>query len=490
MKPKTLVVLTLLVAALFAFVWFFERDLPSSEERAELADRVLPIEPDEVAAVAIEWNGRALRLERRAAETEGESGGEDDTPAPAAGWRLVEPYEARADDAAVDTLLDALTGLRKARTLEDFDPAAVGLDSPRGAVTLTTADGESRLRVGAGVPGSDNVIVALDGSDDAWVTTASFLAQLDREPEAWRSREVVAVAREEVREVRLTAADAAGAEGSEGGGAAGPVVLERRGERFHLAAPIEDLASADLVDRLLADLATLRSRRFLDDDPRSDAELGLDPPRGTIEATLADGGTIRVELGAPVDGDEAIPTEAAPRNDPRTVYARVDGQRFETVTDLPNALARPAGAWRSPSWSALRSFEVDRIEVSEAGAPDLALERAGVDWRRGSETIPYTAASDLLFALTEAEGATAEVGAPGEPILTVRLASAEGEGEEETLILYGAVEAAGEADGRVHPARSSARSSTLLLPAADVAEVREAIAAVRAAEAEPAEPDP
>lgn len=484
MKPRTLLVLTLLVATLAAFIWFFERELPSSEERAELADRVLPMEPDEVAAVAIEWNGRSVRLERRG----GESGEEEDAPAPPPEWRLVEPYDARADEATVDTLLEALTGLRKTRTLEDFDPSAVGLEAPRGSVTLTTSDGETLLRVGAGVPASDNVIVALQGATDAWVTSGSFLAQLDREAEAWRSRDVVAVAREDVREIRLS--------GSREADTAGPVVLERRGERFYLAEPIEDLASADLVDRLLADIATLRARRFLDDDPRSDAELGLDPPRGTIEVTLEDGGTVRVELGAPVDG-EARPSEAAPRGDPEAVYARVDGQRFETATDLLGALDRPASEWRSPAWSAFRSFEVDRIDVVEPGEGDLALARSGVDWRRVSgssdETIPYTAASDLLFALTEAEGELAQIEAPGEPILTVRLRSVEdgekggGEGGEETLVLYGEIEAAGDGDGAVHPARSSARSSTLLLPAADVAEVLEAIAAVRAAEPAPAD---
>jgi hypothetical protein len=89
--------------------------------------------------------------------------------------------------------------------------------------------------------------------------------------------------------------------------------------------------------------------------------------------------------------------------------------------------------------------------------------------------------SDLLFALTEAAGEVAEAGegtaaaaASGEPILTVRLAPEAG--EEETLTLYA------ERDGRF-PARSSAREATLLLPAAEVAELREAVAAARTAEA-------
>ena len=45
MKPRTVVLLALVVAALGAFIWFVERDLPSSEERAERSRKVLPVEP-------------------------------------------------------------------------------------------------------------------------------------------------------------------------------------------------------------------------------------------------------------------------------------------------------------------------------------------------------------------------------------------------------------------------------------------------------------
>ena len=42
MRPRTLLVLLALVVGIGAFVYFYERELPSSDERAERAKRVLP----------------------------------------------------------------------------------------------------------------------------------------------------------------------------------------------------------------------------------------------------------------------------------------------------------------------------------------------------------------------------------------------------------------------------------------------------------------
>lgn len=465
MKPRSVLLLALVVAALAAFIWFFERDLPSSEEIEERSRKVLPVEADDVEAVVVEWEGETVRLERARREAVvGEDGGEEDAappPAPLVEWRLTEPLRARAERSTVDALLNALAGLDKVRTMEDADPEEVGLAEPRGRVTLVTGEGERTLEIGADVPASDNVLVSLAGEEEVHVTRRSFLTQLDREPGEWRARDVFAVARDDVERVRLTTP-------------AGEVALARRDDRFYLEEPVDDLAAAEAVDRLLSDLVTLRAQRFLDssgEGPPPPEDLGLDPPRAVVVAELAAGGEpLRVELGAPVEGAGGA------------VYARAGGQLFEAATDLDDAAARPPDEWRSRSWTELRSFEVDRVEVVEAGRADpVTLVREGVDWRRGDDTIPYTAASDFLFALTDAEGelAPGAPSAPGDPVLTVTLASEEGAAE--TLTLYAGPE------GEAHPARSSAREAVLLLPPDAVGEVRRTLAEVRSAEPEAAD---
>ena len=53
MRPRTLAALFLVVAGLLAFIWFYERELPSSDERVELAKRVLSVEADDVRGLTL-----------------------------------------------------------------------------------------------------------------------------------------------------------------------------------------------------------------------------------------------------------------------------------------------------------------------------------------------------------------------------------------------------------------------------------------------------
>src|SRR5436190_18822389 len=178
MKPRTLLILLTVVVALGAFIWFYERKLPSSEERAENAKKVVALKEEDVQAVTLETSTGKVTLERTASpageKDEKKKEEEEDADAqgqPAGDWKLVQPMAARADAFAVDGLLDAVTGLQKSRTLEKVDRAATGLDKPRATIHLKTADGETVLRLGAEVPTGGELTAGLDGEDSAAVVS-------------------------------------------------------------------------------------------------------------------------------------------------------------------------------------------------------------------------------------------------------------------------------------------------------------------------------
>jgi hypothetical protein len=465
-RPRTLAVLAVVVGALLAFIYFAEDRVASTDERAAAAKRLVDAEPEEVEALDLQWQGQRIRFER-AAKTgavgeRAEAPGEGPAAAPSARpWRIVEPFVQAADDAAVDRLLTTFTGLEAARDLAGAARQDVGLEPPRGSVSWRTGDGEGTLEIGGAVPASRDVVVAVRGREALAVASDSFLADLSRPPGDWRSRAVVTAARDRIE--RVTVSDA-GAE---------PIVLVRSGETLRLESPVADLVDRELADRLLADLAALRMENFLDPPLPAAAEGALADLAARIEIGVAgEPDSQRIEVGAVTAAGKRI--------------WRAGGQVFESSSNLAATVARPAGEWRSRTWTRFENWRIEKARFEDAaGAFELA--RSDGEWLRDGKGIPFAAASDLLAALTAARAerlvelpaASAGATAPVAPRLTVTLSDADG--NEELLTLYDSRDP----DATMVPARARGREVELLLPRDLVTALESKVAAVRQAATSP-----
>ncbi|HYL05102.1 MAG TPA: DUF4340 domain-containing protein [Thermoanaerobaculia bacterium] len=492
MRPRTLLVLLIVVAALAAFIRFYERDLPSSDERAQRAKKVLDFKKDQVNRVRLTAAGTTVVLERQPAPgaTLGSKGpaaaakpAATKLPEALAGtgaaalgdWRIAQPLLARADAAAVDRLLDSLANLEKTRTLARVAPAEMGLDKPRAVVALSVAGarGETVLEIGAGVPTTTGqAIVAVAGRPQAYVVNDALLADVTRKPGEWRDRQMFHGDRDAVERLAWTV------------GSGPRVVLARRGDRFWLESPLVDRADRDQVEKLLSDLMGLNADTFLDTPPSPAVA-----PRAVLEAVVAgQPEPFRVELGASRPAAAAAPQPGAPEATGTLTAARAGATWFETRSTLPETLARPPADWRSPLLSGLEVHQVDAAVVHDVQGT-VALTRSGTDWKRGAATISYLPVSDLLFAVTEAKADRllnpAEAGAlgagAGKPALTLELKG--GQAGSETLSLYPPL--AGATHGV--PARAGGRDTVLLLPETKLKDIRDRLDAVRAAKPLPPE---
>jgi Domain of unknown function (DUF4340) len=474
MKPRTLLVLFILVVALGSFIFFYEHKLPSSEERADLAKKVVPLKKEDIREVTLESTSGKVVLKRQEVpkapppkggkEVKGTGGEELPLQSgPEVEWRLVQPKEARADTFAVDGLLDSLTGLEKTRTLDKVDRTATGLDKPRATVRIKTTDGETVLRLGAEVPTGGSLIAAVDGEAGAAVVSDSILSQVEKEPGSWRDRQLFRASRDAITRVTLT------------GAPGGPVVLSQKNGAFHLDRPLSDRADREKTDDLYADLSGLTAEKFLDD--KTPAELGLAPPRAVVEVALDKGQPVRLELGAAAEAPQPPEPGAKPMAGP--VYARIGSQLFEARTRLAEVALRPPAEWRARGLSSFEVYQIDSATVND-GKSTLQLTRAGTDWKRGDQTISYVPVSDFLFALTGAKAdrlltsdeAQALAAGAGKAALTVELKTKEA--GTETLTLYPPL-AAGT------PARVSSRDVVLLLPADKLKEIQGKLADVKSA---------
>lgn len=485
MKPRTLLVLTVVVAALAAFVWFYERKLPTSEEAKAEEKKVLAgVKADAVREVSIVRGGTTVRIVREGkapAEEEKKEGEDEESPmsSSTSEWRLTSPLQARADRSAVDGLLSSVLGLEKARTLEKVDRKEFGLAPPAALVTVVTADGKRTLEVGRELPGTDQRAVAVAGEPAVHAVSGGFWSDLTKPAGDWRSRELFAGSRDDVERVSLQT----------GGNR---IVLARRGDEPWLEAPIADRADRERFDELVDALTTLNATEFVDQPPAA-AQLGLEPPQTVVEVVRkGQAKPFRLVLGAPKAEPAAAPTPeptpadsgAGAETKSSTRYARADGQLVTiNASALVESVMRPPQDWRSRGWTTFAVYDVDKIEVKD-GHGALTLTRDEGDWKRGKDKIFYGTVSDFLAAVTDAkaekllDASTAAGLAAGSPAVTMTLTGSGG--KSQTLTLWpGRVEGPA---GPGAPARSSGRDVVLLMPAGLPADLAEKLAAVRKAE--------
>ena len=493
MKPRSLLILTLVVAALASFVWFYERKLPSTEEAKEQEKKLLAgVETDEVSEVTIAREGKTLRLvrqgkpsvkdEKGAKDEDGDEGDGDDEesgesapPSPPAEWRLAAPLQARADRSAVEGLLSSLLGLDKATTIDKADRKQYGLAPPAATVTLVTDDGTKTIEVGRELPGMDQRAVAIKGEPAVHAVASSFWSELTKEAGDWRSRELFAGTRDDVERVSL----------QHGGG---KVLLARRGEEPWLEAPLADRADQERFDQLRDAVTGLQAVEFVDEPPGPPAALGLEPPQAVVEIVRkGQSRPFRLALGvAETASTPPLLTPEPPESDaePPARYARADGQLVTLRSaQLDEAVARGPQDWRSRAWSPFAVYEVDKVEVAD-GKGKLVLTRDEGDWKRGDAKIFYGPVSDFLGALSDAKAeqvidpAQAQGLTSGPPTMTITLIGSGG--KKQTLLLWpGRVEGPA---GAGAPAKSSGRDVTLMMSAGLPSEFAEKLAAVRKAE--------
>lgn len=466
MKPRTLLILLVAVLGLGAFIWLYERELPSSEERKELEKKVVNVEKDDVTAITVEASRGRVRLERIGTPKPAAKEDEEGTPEPPSEgveWKMVEPFNTRADAFAVDRLLDSVTGLERTRTLEDFNPKDVGLDKPRATVRLKTKDGDKVLQIGAGVPTGGSLIAGLQGEKEAYVVPDSILAEFERDPGDWRDRLMFRGERDAIQRITLK------------GAGAGPVVLAQRPDGFWIEQPpaVSDRADREAVDGLLSDLSGLTAEQFAD-GPQPLAELGLAPPREVIEVTLkGQPKPERIELGAPVTGEAAPEGQTAGE----LTWARASNTVFQVRTRLAESVRRPPAEWRARQLSALEVHDVESATVAD-GKTSFQLTRSDTDWKRGDTLISFLPVSDLLAAVTGAKAGRlltpqeSQALNLAKPLFTFTLKSKET--GEETLTVYPP-----RPEGV--PARSSGRRTVLLLPQSALQEIQKKVAEVKAA---------
>ena len=342
MSSRSLLILTALVVALGAFIWFFERHQPGTAERAEMADKVFPgLTAESIDTFEIRNAHGAFSFERR-----------DDR------WAMTSPLATDADDTAVSGALSAVLDLDKERTLtlDEVDPSAYRLETPEFTVVMIEDDGEShRLEIGDETAlGAKRAVSIGDGNvilTSSWVTSS-----LDKAIEDWRSRDLCSVHLDELSAIQVE-------HGAE------RVEAVRRSDRWRLESPVEDLADEDHLRGLVTSLSALRIDDFTEGEANP-GDFGTGSPRYLVRLLGTDGKTaVQLAFGDTRPEENGV-TVACLRN---------TSDLFWVDDGAEQVLAKAPVLWRDPNVVTFDTWNVDQLVIS---GPDgeVSLDRATGDW--------------------------------------------------------------------------------------------------------------
>lgn len=169
-RRSTVVYIVLLLIMAGAYYYLNNREQP--------ADIELTLEPAGTEAAqsylftAEEGAPTSIRIESKAGEAVEVARGEDNA------WALIQPSEAKADQAAAEAAASQVATMRIVDTVPDVDPAIVGLQDPEYVLTIKFTDGGERtVDVGVITPTESGYYVR-DTADQIVIVSRSAIDAL------------------------------------------------------------------------------------------------------------------------------------------------------------------------------------------------------------------------------------------------------------------------------------------------------------------------
>ena len=295
-------------------------------------------------------------------------------------WQVTKPLACAADGMAVGRVLSGLATARVSQRLGDPGPwAAFGLEPPRLELTLTDRQGVARsLLVGEVSPTGESVYLARPGQPEVLLAPAGLRAALAKNLLDLRDKVALDFPLDQVRRVELKNGPQA-------------LVLARPDQAPDWTLAGQGPADPQEAENLLLQVHGLLAQGFLDNNFKP-AKLGLEPPRGSLTLTLADGSQRGLVWGVEVPGKN------------QTYVRRAEGGPLMLVQDesLARLERRPHDLLDRRVFT-LEHAAVEQVKITRQGREMLYARQEG-QWRRLRPAEPPEAgqaAENLLWDLLD-----------------------------------------------------------------------------------------
>lgn len=347
MNPKNTFMLVLVAAALFAFIFFFERHLqkPQPGPYGVMTD----LNPASVTGLQILLPEQTIVLER----TNGV-------------WQMTVPHAYSAQSEAVDNFVRAAAQLAPQTRISAQELKAhltsndeFGFRNPQATIIFEQATAEPpKLKLGSLTMPGDQIYAQVVGLPYVDIIDADFFKSLvPHQANDWRDKTFVTLTNSLIDKLTVTSSS----QGFE-------LLHDLTNDSWRMSKPVQSRVDNARIHSLLFALESSRIIHFVSDDPKVDLEpFGLQPAALELKFELGTNNALTVQFGK------------SPTNEEGQIYARINGQN--SIVTIPRDRIIP---WTS----GFQEFR-DRYLVRFADGPPDLIEAVGTG-TGDSFTVEYT----------------------------------------------------------------------------------------------------
>jgi len=329
-------------------------------------------------------------------------------------WSLTRPFKGRADDQKVTDLIANVTTQRIGDFLPDTkDIGAFGLNEPRATVTLYAEGVKDAVILQIGNPKMPEppeekkdekkpdaapakpatptqVYVKLSNREGVMTVPVAIESVLNTPPNELRDQNLMRVQTDLVDRITIEAAGK------------GKIVLGRNGEEWVRKADKQNdtPVNGGAANKLLSDLTTMKTTRFVADVAGDLKEYGLDAPQATV--TLSSYSTEGTPESSP--GDHPLAKLLLGKFEGDAGYAKLDDEPF--IVAVPSSILESIWSdplqWQELKIQDLKPGDISDIEITRTGQPTLAFQHEkdkGWKLAKGDGVVSQAAADSLGNAL-------------------------------------------------------------------------------------------
>ena len=362
MKWKTTLVLFVIAAGVFAYLFFVERNRPGTEEATRQAQNVVNFSRDQVNGVVIQNGDDTIDIRRR-----------DDK------WRLEIPIKDQADGSVVNNLLLDLENWQKDAAISAKEMEAdknkladYGLANPKLRLKLIGPDTPPEIFFGKDAALEGKMYVRFGNSKETFLASQSVKKAIDKKPEDFRDRKLTDLIMAQVVRVVLKTS-------------AGEMELQKKGDHWDILKPLHTRADDQKVSDLIAQVTTARIQQFIADDRGDLHPYGLAEPHGSLtlfaqndksagrtDSSRGEQGQT-LQIGGPATAGEKEKDQVYVRFSPRGFVYTLPKKIEEILNSKPNDL-------RDRHLARIDTKILDRLTIDAPGKGKTVLARKDENW--------------------------------------------------------------------------------------------------------------